>query len=168
MRIFEIASAEEQIELWKLVSTSMWQAMEQQQREEQKRQADAAAKKHKASKGAKGKAYTNPVPLPSPMPAPSPAAEQPAKAKPSDLAVTLGSMPKANELQPQSPNSQAPALSQSNAKKLPASALADPLKSVDITDKEPANGEKKSDDDTDDRHSKNTFQPTVARYPLRR
>jgi hypothetical protein len=30
MRIFEIASAEDQIALWQLVSTSVWQSLEQQ------------------------------------------------------------------------------------------------------------------------------------------
>lgn len=39
MRIFEIASAEEQIELWKLISNSVWQSLQQQQRAEQQRKA---------------------------------------------------------------------------------------------------------------------------------
>ena len=48
MRLLEIASAEEQIELWKLVSNSVWQALQvqKQQQVQQQRQAQAA----KASK----------------------------------------------------------------------------------------------------------------------
>ena len=44
MRLLEIASAEEQIELWKLVSNSVWQALQlqKQQQAQQQRQAQAA------------------------------------------------------------------------------------------------------------------------------
>lgn len=41
MRINEITSAEEQIELWKLVSNSVWQSLQQQQ--EQQRRAQVAS-----------------------------------------------------------------------------------------------------------------------------
>jgi hypothetical protein len=43
VRINEIASAEEQIELWKLVSNSVWQSLQQQQKLQQQRDAAAAA-----------------------------------------------------------------------------------------------------------------------------
>jgi hypothetical protein len=49
MRIFEIASAEDQIALWQLVSTSVWQSLEQQL-ELDKKKAQADAKKQTASK----------------------------------------------------------------------------------------------------------------------
>ena len=50
MRINEIASAEEQIELWKLISNSVWQSLQQQEREEQQRKAAAAAARKNAPK----------------------------------------------------------------------------------------------------------------------
>jgi hypothetical protein len=45
VRINEIASAEEQIELWKLVSNSVWQSLQQQERAEQQRKAVTKAKR---------------------------------------------------------------------------------------------------------------------------
>ena len=42
MRLFEIASAEEQIELWKLVSTSVWQSLQVLQKQQQEAAAQAA------------------------------------------------------------------------------------------------------------------------------
>ena len=38
MRINEIASATEQMELWKLISTNVWQAIDTQQKQEAQRQ----------------------------------------------------------------------------------------------------------------------------------
>jgi hypothetical protein len=43
MRLIEFASAEEQIELWKLVSASVWSSLQQQQQQQRQAQATAAA-----------------------------------------------------------------------------------------------------------------------------
>jgi len=53
MRLFEIASAEEQIALFKLVSDSVWAALDTQQRQqaEQRAAQQAAAKSKPKSKG---------------------------------------------------------------------------------------------------------------------
>ena len=45
MRIFEIVNPADQLALWKLISTSVWQSIEQQVRDQQKRQAAQAVKK---------------------------------------------------------------------------------------------------------------------------
>ena len=44
MRIFEIASAEEQLALWKLISDNVWTTISQQARTEAQQRAAAAAK----------------------------------------------------------------------------------------------------------------------------
>ena len=56
MRINEIASAEDQMALWRLVSDSVWQAIEtQRQQQPQAEQAKAAKAKLKPRGGRKGK-----------------------------------------------------------------------------------------------------------------
>ncbi len=45
MRINEIINPEDQLALWKLINTSVWQSIEQQVRDQQKRQAAKAIKK---------------------------------------------------------------------------------------------------------------------------
>ena len=160
MRIFEIASAEEQIELWKLVSNSMWQAMEQQRREEQQRKAAAAAKKRTAPKGGKRGGSVPAIPSPILPPAPN---------KP----PTKQAHPNAKQTLPQPvkpvPFTTLPAASAlPNALQQPASVQSKPLNSVAITDKPLANGDKKSAAETHDWHSKNTFPRTACRSPLRR
>lgn len=56
MRLLEIASAEEQIALFKLVSDSVWAALTtQQQQQAEERAAKQAANKGKAKVGLKGK-----------------------------------------------------------------------------------------------------------------
>jgi hypothetical protein len=80
MRINEIASAEDQMALWRLVSDSVWQAIEtQRQQQAQEEQAKAAKAKLKPRGGRKGKSRSAaPMPLPKP-PAPknSPLPENP-------------------------------------------------------------------------------------------
>ena len=57
MRINEIASAEDQMALWRLVSDSVWQAIEtQRQQQAQEEQAKAAKAKLKPRVGRKAKA----------------------------------------------------------------------------------------------------------------
>ena len=69
MRINEIASATEQMELWKLISTNVWQAIDTQQKQEaQRQQAKQAQSKSRKVRGG-GSVKTTPVPrLPSPVP----------------------------------------------------------------------------------------------------
>ena len=86
MRLIEFASAEEQIELWKLVSASVWSSLQQQQEQQRQAQATAAAGrakrdapshkgKRKRAKG-KGKLKLPRVSIPSPKAAPQPPAAQ--------------------------------------------------------------------------------------------
>lgn len=79
MRFNEIASAEEQVELWKLISTSVWQSLQQQQRDEQKRRTAAALKKKPTPKPKrKGRARPSAPPLgKSPTPTPPPQSQLP-------------------------------------------------------------------------------------------
>ena len=54
MRIFEIASAEEQLALWKLISDNVWRAIAQQTSEQRKQQsAKALRRKLKPKRGGK-------------------------------------------------------------------------------------------------------------------
>jgi len=85
MRINEIASAEDQMALWRLVSDSVWQAIEtQRQQQAQAEQAKAAKAKLKPRGSRKGKSQSAaPMPLPKPSPPKkSPPPENPS-AKPS-------------------------------------------------------------------------------------
>lgn len=164
MRINEIASAEEQIELWKLVSNSVWQSLQQQEREEQQRKAAAAAARKNAPKGKRGRRSAGSISLLPKVPAPKPPSP-PQQPTPNKMA---GTAPQPNAAHPTASKPLAPASAQPNAPQLPASLPANPLYSVKTAGFQPKYGQKKSDDETDDRHSKNTFQPTVARSPLRR
>jgi hypothetical protein len=164
VRINEIASAEEQIELWKLVSNSVWQSLQQQKREEQQRKAAAAAARKNAPKGKRGRRSAGSIPSLPKVPAPKPTSP-PQQPPPNKVA---GTEPQTNAAQPAASKSLAPASAQPNAPQPPASMPTNPLYSVKSAGFQPKYGQKKSDDDTDDRHSKNTFQPTVARSPLRR
>jgi hypothetical protein len=66
VRLFEIASAEEQIELWKLISTSVWQSLQVQEKQQQEAAAQAAAraKSAPAKRGAAKKLKLPAVPVP--------------------------------------------------------------------------------------------------------
>jgi hypothetical protein len=86
MRLIEFASAEEQIELWKLVSASVWSSLQQQQHQQRQAQATAAAgrakreapspkRKRKRATG-KGKLKLPRVSIPSPKAAPPPPVPQ--------------------------------------------------------------------------------------------
>lgn len=138
MRIFEIASAQEQIELWKLVSNSVWQSLEQQERDEQQRAAAEAAARKKQPK-AKGRAksvvpaYTPPPPLPN---------------KPAQQS--------ANVEEPSASNTQTAARPLSNAEQQTVGLSANTQNGVKNAISKPAYALKKTDAGTDDRYSKNT------------
>jgi hypothetical protein len=75
MRLLEIASAEEQMALWRLVSDSVWTAIAQQARQEA---AEKAEKQRQAKARAKSKPKAAPLPEPiiasppPPLPKPKP------------------------------------------------------------------------------------------------
>ena len=166
MRLVEIASAEEQIELWKLVSNSVWQSLQQQQHEEQKRRAEAAAKKRVMPKGGKASARIGKAPIA--MPTPMPISNQPPPAKQTGPQTADGSTPQASVNEPLASGALSTASAQPNAKKLPASALPNPLKTVGNAESQLLYTQKKTDEETDDRHSKNTLPLSSVRTPKRR
>ncbi len=80
MRLFEIASAQEQMALWRLISDSVWAAIEQQAREEAERKAAekrrrSARPKRTAKAKTKGPAPKLPTP-PLPKDAEAPTAQR--------------------------------------------------------------------------------------------
>lgn len=67
MRIFEIADAEAQLALWKLVNDSVWTAIQTQQHEQAKQKAAAQQqKKTKRSKRVSKRSISAPAPIPKP------------------------------------------------------------------------------------------------------
>jgi hypothetical protein len=97
MRINEIASAEDQMALWRLVSNSVWQAIEtQRQQQAQAEQAKAAKAKLKPRGSRKGKSRSA-----APMPLPKPPA--PKKSPPPENPSVKTSQPPAANPQAQSP-----------------------------------------------------------------
>lgn len=137
MRVCEIASAEEQIELWKLVTNSVWQALARQQRAEQQRRAQAAARKPVAAK----KLPAPKVGVPKAPPRTAPSAAPKSAAKPPVLPATLQQQPltSLNTQQQPAPSQSIPPYSVKNARKVGKQATPN------------------SPEDTGDRHSKNTF-----------
>ena len=72
MRIFEIADAEAQLALWKLVNDSVWTAIQTQQHEQAKQKAAAQQqKKTKRSKRVSKRSISAPAPIPK-LPNPKP------------------------------------------------------------------------------------------------
>ena len=79
MRIFEIADAEAQLALWKLVNDSVWTAIQTQQHEQAKHKAAAAQQQKKAKRSTKRISKRSmSVPLPPPkVPMPTTKPKQP-------------------------------------------------------------------------------------------
>jgi len=116
MRINEIASAEDQMALWRLVSDSVWQAIEtqrQQQAQEEQAKAAKAKLKPRGSRKAKGRSA---APMPSPKPPP------PKKAQPPENPSTKPNPPPAANPQAQSPAQRQQAL----APQMPVTTSAAP------------------------------------------
>lgn len=79
MRIFEIADAEAQLALWKLVNDSVWTAIQTQQHEQAKQKAAAQQqKKSKRSKRVGKRSISAPAPIPK-LPKPTPKLATPHK-----------------------------------------------------------------------------------------
>ena len=77
MRMYEIASAEEQLALWKLISDNTWRAIAQQTSEQRKQQAaKAQQRKLKPKRGGKRGGRKSLPPLP-PIKTPPPKATAP-------------------------------------------------------------------------------------------
>ena len=91
MRLFEIASAEEQIELWKLISTSVWQSLQvlEKQQQEAAAQAAARAKSAPAKRSAAKKLKLPAVPIPNTQQKQVPQNQTPVKTQqvPQDAAI---------------------------------------------------------------------------------
>ena len=118
MRINEIASAEEQIALWKLIATNVWTALDTQQRQQAQQN---AVKKSRAKTTGHTSAYKKPAKIPAPRaPVPLPQnklqqqVQQNAQRPPNASAVAMSNQPK-------SPNTvRDTALAQRNAQTEPA------------------------------------------------
>lgn len=120
MRINEIASVEDQMALWRLVSDSVWQAIEtQRQLQAQEEQAKAAKAKLKPRGSRKGKSRSA-APLPSPKPPP------PKKSPPPANPSTKPNPPPATNPQAQSLAQRQQAL----APRMPVTTSAAPNASV--------------------------------------
>jgi hypothetical protein len=160
VRINEIASAEEQIELWKLVSNSVWQSLQQQQKVQQQRDAAAAAARKSAPKAKRGVRGARPIPSLPKVPTPKPPSPTPNKnSVPTANPTANPAAPIANK--PVAPAALPTASVQPNAQQLAAQALPNSQLSVKTTGIAPKYVQKKTFDDTDDRHSKNTFSPPL-------
>ena len=98
MRINEIASAEEQIALWKLIATNVWTALDTQQRQQAQQN---AIKKSRVKTTGHASAYKKPAKIPAPRaPVPLPQnklqqqVQQNAQRPPNASAVGLTNQPK--------------------------------------------------------------------------
>ena len=122
MRIDEIASAEEQLALWKLISDNIWTAISQQAEAERRQRAEIAAQEKLNPKiGGKrgGRKSLPPPPHITPPPPPKKPPPPQAKTEVGKKAVQQigGGMkqPQANTANPQQPNAVGMALPQPNA-----------------------------------------------------
>jgi hypothetical protein len=95
MRLFEIASAEEQIALFKLVTDKVWQALDDQKQQQAAQQKAAAAKRgSKRRRRSTAKSFKPipfvkpPAPTPPALPQPNPAATAKPTAKPQSQPTT--------------------------------------------------------------------------------
>jgi len=165
MRIVEIASAEEQLALWKLVNDNIWQAIEtQRQQQAQAAQVKAAQAKLKPRKGRKGSRGKLSIPMPPPPPSPkAPQAKKPEAS--------------ANPQQTKPQNLQPPTQGQQIAQRQPLAqphAAAAPIAPANASTA-PQDGvfaqklvQKNSEVHGDDRHSKNgyPFNPLQKPKPM--
>ena len=157
MRIDEIASAEEQMALWRLINDNVWQAIETQRQQQaqvaQAKAAKAKLKPRKSRKGSRGK-----LSIPMPPPPPSPVATQAKKPEASS-----------NPKQAKPQNLQPPAQARQQAaqqKTAPIQTVAAPIAPVNVS--KPQKGvpfvqklvAKNSQPHGDDRHSKNGYPLT--------
>ena len=108
MRIFEIASAEEQLALWKLISDNVWTTISQQARTEAQQKAAAAAKSRLKPKKPKKLKKPPRAPAP-PKPKPKPQNKSAVPARPQTVNQPAKTQPRSSPLptrQPPLPSSQ--------------------------------------------------------------
>ena len=162
MRIVEIANAEEQLALWRLVNDNVWQAIEtQRQQQAQAAQAKAAQAKLKPRKGRKGGRGKLSIPMPPPPlspkapPAKKPEAlPNPQQAKPQNLQPPAQGQHFAQRQQLAQPQTAAAPIAPANASAAPKDGvLAQKLV------------QKNSEVHGDDRHSKNGFPVNPLHKP---
>jgi hypothetical protein len=136
MRFFEMASAQEQLELWRLISDNTWAAVEQQASEEAARKAQQKPIAKVGKKSAALKITPKPtMRLPTPTPTPTRTPTTP---------TLIAANPAANF--------QAPAAGMANNAVQPK---VEPFKRLIRAGSSVKNGQEKSDDETDDLHNKN-------------
>jgi len=154
MRIDEIASAEEQMALWRLINDNVWQAIEtQRQQQAQAAQAKAAKAKLKPRKGRKAGKGKLSIPMPPPPPSPkAPHAKKPEaslnpqQAKPQNLQPPAQGQHFAQRQQLALPQTTAASIAPANSFTAPKDGvLAQKLV------------QKNSEVHGDDRHSKNGY-----------
>jgi hypothetical protein len=159
MRIVEIANAEEQMALWKLVNDNIWQAIEtQRQQQAQAAQAKAAQAKLKPRKGRKGGRGKISIPMPPPPPSPKAplakkpeASPNPQQAKPQNLQPSAQGQHFVQRQQLAQPHAAAALVAPVNASTAPKDGvLAQKLV------------QKNSEVHGDDRHSKNGYPVNPA------
>ena len=162
MRIVEIASAEEQMALWRLVNDNVWQAIEtQRQQQAQAAQAKAAQAKSKPRKGRKGARGKLSIPMPPPPPssktpqAKKPeASANPQQVKPQNLQPPAQGQQIAQRQQLAQPQTAAAPMAPANASTAPKDGeLAQKL----VQKNSPSYG--------DDRHSKNGYPVNPLHKP---
>lgn len=146
MLMFEIVSAADALELWKMVNDNVWQSLQQLEKEENERKA-AAARSAASKRGKRGQKMPmiKPTSLDLPLPVPRPAAP---------TATTASQSPKT---QPQSKDAD-----QKLAEPVPVAANDEadlPQKSANLVGKPykvaVPNAASQQDLDIDDRHSAN-------------
>ena len=133
MRINEIASAEEQLALWKLISDNIWTAVSQQAEAERRQRAEKAAqRKLKPKIGGKRGGRKSLPPPPHITPPPPPKKPPPPQAKTEvgkQAAQQMGGgmkQPQANATNPQQPNAVGMPLPQPNATNPQAAQVQQP------------------------------------------
>ena len=127
MRLFEFADAEAQVALWKLISDSVWTAIDAERQKQAQTAAQKAVKKPKSSPRKSSTKRTSPPTPPKPRPLPKKTdarkdaeAKQksaPQTQKPQVLPNVFTSTARSNPAQPQTPVTRAASLSAQNAAK---------------------------------------------------
>ena len=102
MRLFEFASAEDALTMWKVISDNTWAAIAQQAEEQAKQKAERAAARKSSSKRGTGKSTAKPMP-PKRLPPPLQHVSAPV-AKDAKPEISAQSKPSAPQQQPALPN----------------------------------------------------------------
>jgi hypothetical protein len=133
MRINEIASAEEQLALWKLISDNTWTAISQQAEAEKRQRAEIAAQEKLKPKigGERGRRKSLPpppqiTPPPPPKKPPPPQANIEVGKKAAQQMSGSTKQPQANTANPQQPNAVGMAQPQPNASNPQAAQVQQP------------------------------------------